>query len=74
VSISLCLITSPLVLSIVAGALASYFIGRRTARMKTVDILRRLCSYAQYVDILLRAAKKQATKIFFALFMIDAQG
>ena len=42
VSISLGLTTSALALSLLAGALASYFMGRRTARMKPVDILRRL--------------------------------
>jgi ABC-type antimicrobial peptide transport system permease subunit len=42
VSISFGLITSALALSLLAGALASYFMGRRTARMKPVDILRRL--------------------------------
>jgi len=42
VSLSLSLTTSALALSLLAGALASYFMGRRTARMKPVDILRRL--------------------------------
>jgi len=42
VSISVGLTTSALVLSLLAGALASYFMGRRTSRMKPVDILRRL--------------------------------
>jgi ABC-type antimicrobial peptide transport system permease subunit len=42
VSISLGLTTSALALSLLAGALASYFMGRRTSRMKPVDILRRL--------------------------------
>jgi putative ABC transport system permease protein len=42
VSISLGLTTSALALSLLAGTLASYFMGRRTARMKPVDILRRL--------------------------------
>ena len=42
VSISLGLTASALALSLLAGALASYFMGRRTARMKPVDILRRL--------------------------------
>jgi ABC-type antimicrobial peptide transport system permease subunit len=42
VSLSLGLTTSALALSLLAGALASYFMGRRTARMKPVDILRRL--------------------------------
>jgi len=42
VSISLGLTTSALALSLRAGALASYFMGRRTARMKPADILRKL--------------------------------
>jgi putative ABC transport system permease protein len=42
VSISLGLTTSALALSLLAGALASYFMGRRTSRMKPIDILRRL--------------------------------
>jgi putative ABC transport system permease protein len=42
VSFSLGLTTSALALALLAGALASYFMGRRTARMKPVDILRRL--------------------------------
>jgi putative ABC transport system permease protein len=42
VSVSLGLTTAALALSLLAGALASYFMGRRTARMKPVDILRRL--------------------------------
>jgi putative ABC transport system permease protein len=42
VSISLGLTASALALSLLAGALASYFMGRRTSRMKPVDILRRL--------------------------------
>jgi putative ABC transport system permease protein len=42
VSVSLGLTATALALSILAGALASYFMGRRTARMKPVDILRRL--------------------------------
>jgi putative ABC transport system permease protein len=42
VSISLGLTTSALALSLLSGALASYFMGRRTSRMKPVDILRRL--------------------------------
>jgi putative ABC transport system permease protein len=42
VSISFGLTTSALALSLIAGALASYFMGRRTTRMKPVDILRRL--------------------------------
>jgi ABC-type antimicrobial peptide transport system permease subunit len=33
---------SALALSLFAGALASYFMGRRTSRMKPVDILRKL--------------------------------
>jgi len=42
VSLSPGLATSALALSLLAGALASYFMGRRTSRMKPVDILRRL--------------------------------
>jgi putative ABC transport system permease protein len=42
VSISVGLTAAALGLSLLAGALASYFIGRRTSRMKPVDILRRL--------------------------------
>jgi ABC-type antimicrobial peptide transport system permease subunit len=42
VSISPGLTTSALALSLLAGALASYFMSRRTSRMKPVDILRRL--------------------------------
>jgi putative ABC transport system permease protein len=42
VSISTSLTAAALALSLLAGALASYFMGRRTARMKPVDILRRL--------------------------------
>jgi putative ABC transport system permease protein len=42
VGISLSLATSALALSLLAGALASYFMGRRTARMKPIDILRKL--------------------------------
>jgi ABC-type antimicrobial peptide transport system permease subunit len=42
VSISLSLTSAAIALSLLAGALASYFMGRRTARMKPVDILRRL--------------------------------
>ena len=42
VSVSARLIFASLGLSLVAGALASFFMGRRTARMKPVDILRRL--------------------------------
>jgi putative ABC transport system permease protein len=42
VSVSLGLTVSALALSLLAGALASYFMGRRTARMKPVDILRKL--------------------------------
>jgi putative ABC transport system permease protein len=42
VSFSLGLTASALALSLVAGALASYFMGRRTVLMKPVDILRRL--------------------------------
>jgi putative ABC transport system permease protein len=42
VSLSLGLTAAALALSLLAGALASYFMGRRTSRMKPVDILRRL--------------------------------
>jgi putative ABC transport system permease protein len=42
VSVSAGLTSAALTLSLLAGALASYFMGRRTARMKPVDILRRL--------------------------------
>jgi putative ABC transport system permease protein len=42
VSISAGLIAASLATSIVAGVLASYFMGKRTARMKSADILRRL--------------------------------
>jgi putative ABC transport system permease protein len=42
VSVSLGLTATALALSILSGVLASYFMGRRTARMKPVDILRRL--------------------------------
>jgi ABC-type antimicrobial peptide transport system permease subunit len=42
VSISISLITSAMTLSIVAGGLAGYLMGRRTARMKPVEILRQL--------------------------------
>jgi putative ABC transport system permease protein len=42
VSVSLGLTGAALALSLLAGVLASYFMGRRTARMKPVDILRRL--------------------------------
>ncbi len=42
VSLSLSLTAAALALSLLAGALASYFMGRRTARMKPVDILRKL--------------------------------
>ena len=42
VSISAGLTASALALSLAAGALASYFMGRRTSRMKPVDILRKL--------------------------------
>jgi ABC-type antimicrobial peptide transport system permease subunit len=42
VTISAGLTGAALVLSLFAGALASYFMGRRTARMKPVDILRKL--------------------------------
>ena len=42
VSLSPSLTAAALGLSLFAGALASYFMGRRTARMKPVDILRKL--------------------------------
>jgi ABC-type antimicrobial peptide transport system permease subunit len=42
VSISFGLSVGALMLSLIAGALASYFMGRRTSRMKPVDILRKL--------------------------------
>ncbi len=42
VSISAGLTAGALGLSLVAGALASFFMGRRTSRMKPVDILRKL--------------------------------
>jgi putative ABC transport system permease protein len=42
VSLSPQLTAAALTLSFLAGALASYFMGRRTARMKPVDILRKL--------------------------------
>jgi putative ABC transport system permease protein len=42
VSVSLSLTAAALALSLLAGVLASYFMGRRTSRMKPVDILRRL--------------------------------
>jgi ABC-type antimicrobial peptide transport system permease subunit len=42
VSLSPGLTAAALALSLLAGALATYFMGRRTARMKPVDILRRL--------------------------------
>ena len=42
VSVSAGLTAISLALSIMAGGLASYFMGRRTARMKPVDILRKL--------------------------------
>jgi len=42
VSVSAGLTASALALSLFAGALASYFMGRRTSRMKPVDILRKL--------------------------------
>ena len=42
VSISAGLSAGALALSLVAGALASFFMGRRTSRMKPVDILRKL--------------------------------
>jgi ABC-type antimicrobial peptide transport system permease subunit len=42
VIVSAALSSTALVLSLVAGALASFFMGRRTSRMKPVDILRKL--------------------------------
>jgi ABC-type antimicrobial peptide transport system permease subunit len=42
VTLSAGLTGAALALSFVSGALASYFMGRRTSRMKPVDILRRL--------------------------------
>jgi ABC-type antimicrobial peptide transport system permease subunit len=42
VSLSPGLTAAALALSLLAGALASYFMGRRTSRMKPVDILRKL--------------------------------
>jgi putative ABC transport system permease protein len=42
VSISLNLAAAAVALSLLAGVLASFFMGRRTSRMKPVDILRRL--------------------------------
>jgi putative ABC transport system permease protein len=42
VTLSAGLMGAALALSLFAGALASYFMGRRTSRMKPVDILRRL--------------------------------
>jgi ABC-type antimicrobial peptide transport system permease subunit len=42
VTLSAGLTGASLVLSLFAGALASYFMGRRTSRMKPADILRRL--------------------------------
>ena len=42
VSLSPGLTAAALALSLLAGALASYFMGRRTLRMKPVDILRKL--------------------------------
>jgi putative ABC transport system permease protein len=42
VSVSAGLVSASLALSLLAGGLASWFMGRRTARMKPVDILRRL--------------------------------
>ena len=42
VSVSAGLTSAALALSLAAGALASYFMGRRTSRMKPVDILRKL--------------------------------
>jgi putative ABC transport system permease protein len=42
VSISAGLLTASLALSLIAGGLASYLMGRRTAKMKPAEILRRL--------------------------------
>jgi putative ABC transport system permease protein len=42
VAVSAGLTAAALALSLLAGALASFFMGRRTARMKPIDILRRL--------------------------------
>jgi putative ABC transport system permease protein len=42
VSVSAALTATSLALALIAGGLASYFMGRRTARMKPADILRRL--------------------------------
>ena len=42
VSISAGLTVISLALSIMAGGLASYFMGRRTSRMKPADILRKM--------------------------------
>jgi ABC-type antimicrobial peptide transport system permease subunit len=42
VSISAGLTAAALGLSLAAGGLASFFMGRRTSRMKPVDILRKL--------------------------------
>ena len=42
VSVSASLMATSLALSLIAGGLASYVMGRRTARMKPADILRRL--------------------------------
>ena len=42
VSISAGLLAASLALSLIAGALASYFMGRRTSRMKPAEILRKL--------------------------------
>ncbi len=42
VSVSASLMATSLVLSLIAGGLASYFMGRRTARMKPADILRKM--------------------------------
>ncbi len=42
VGVSASLTASAIVLSLVAGGLASFFMGRRTSRMKPVDILRKL--------------------------------
>ena len=42
VSVSAGLMATSLALSLVAGGLASYVMGRRTARMKPADILRKM--------------------------------
>jgi putative ABC transport system permease protein len=42
VSVSASLVAASLAISLATGVLASYFMGKRTARMKPADILRRL--------------------------------